>query len=265
VVGAARYDRLLCDAPTPADLWGDYATVTSPIGTVVVAMVDKQLTGMSTLLDEGVIAQFGHDNRGLHYAVGVMRDGSRSAIDLFLVQGEHTLGRLNVSLIPGSYPAPAVLTTKPYGLWPGYRKAGYTGLFYGGNEEVGFYDNPSGGACCVLWRRFGGREAVILDVCPASSDALFPFAEVRAEASIPAVRAAIVVESPNVTGWTCTWDTGGSCFGTGAQVIRDPAGSGRSFLAYFPGAFSRNGDRVTVTAYDGEMVLGEITLDVRPA
>jgi hypothetical protein len=275
-VGASTSSRLLCDAPAPAGLWGHYATVSTPIGTVLVAMVDRQLTSMSTLFYEGVIAQLGSDptNQELYYAVGVVHNlgGSDSSkgLDLFLMEGENTLGRANVSLTAGPHPAPTVVTTAPYGIWPGYRKAGYTGLFYGGNEDVGFYDNPSGdGIRCVLWRRFGGpQEGVILDVCPPPADAVFPFAEVRAEGPIPtAVRAAIVVDAPRVTRWTCTWDTGGACFfyGTDAQVIHDPAGSSRSFLAYFPGAFPRNGDRMTVTAYDGETTLGQITLDVQPA
>lgn len=274
-VGSTTSDKLLCDAPPPAGLWGDYATVSTPIGTVVVAMVDPVLTDMKTLFAEGVFPQFGADPHegGRHYAVGVIHNlggaSASSPLDLFLMQGENTLGRAPVSLAAGPHPAPKVVTTGVYGTWPGYRKAGYTGLFWGGNEDVGFYDNPSGdGTRCVLWRRFGGpREGTILDVCPPPADAVFPFAEVRTEAGTNGggVRAAIVVDTPTMTRWTCTWDTGNSCFGSAGMTIVDPAGSGRSFLAYFPGAFTRQGDRVTITAYDGSRTLSQITLDVQPA
>ena len=274
-VGDFTSGRLLCNAPAPAGLWGDYAIVKAPTATLMVGMADRQVTGLSALMYEGVVGQLGADpsDPALYYAVGQIKNlggaDPRNGFDVFLTQDENTLGRARVSLEAGSHPAPPIVTTAPYGVWKGYRKAGYTGFFYGGNEDVGFYDNPSGdGTRCVLWRRFGGsNEGMILDICPRSADAIFPFAEMRSEGpTSSAVRAAIVVDAPRVTRWTCTWDTGGACFyGMDAQTIRDPGGSGRSFLAYFPGAFQRNGDRMTVTAYDGETIVGQITLDVLPA
>ena len=272
--GSSTTGRLLCDASAPTRLWGQYAIVTTPIGRVVVAMADGQLTGMTTLFGDGVFPKFGADPTGdpLHYAVGVIQNlggaSPEAGLDLFLRQGENTLGRAHISLAPGPHPVPEVVTAKPYGSWPGYRKAGYTGLFWGGNEDVGFYDNTAGdGTRCVLWRRFGGpQEGVILDVCPPPADAIFPFAELRTEGSITdLVRPAVVVDAP-VSRLTCTWDSGAGCVfsGSGAQVMADPAGSGRSFVAYFPGAFQRHGDRMTVTAYNGETTLGQITLAVQP-
>ena len=269
--------RLLCDTPAATGLWGRYAIVDSPIGWVVVAMVDRRLTAIATLFGGGVVdSAFGADpvNQHLFYAVGVIQNLGGSSpdkgVDLFLLQGENTLGRAPISLAAGPHEAPNVVTAAPYGSWANYRKAGYTGLFWGGNEDVGFYDSPSGdGTRCVLWRRFGGpREGVILDVCPASADAVIPFGELWTEpgTNSQAVRAAVVVDAPNITRWGCTWDGDSSCFFAGhdAQVMVDPAGSGRSFLAYFPGAFTRHGDRMTVTLYDNERILTQITLTVQP-
>ena len=275
-LGPSTSERLLCDAPSPANLWGEYATVITPTAMAVVGMIDPQVTGLSALMYGGVIAQVGADpsTPGLSYAVGVIENlgggNPRNGFDLFLRQGEHTLGRARVSLDAGQHPAPPVVTTAPYGVWPGYSKAGYTGFWFGGNEDLGFYDNPSGdGSRCLLWRRLGGTpEAMLLDVCPPASDAVFRFAELRDEGPLPgSVRAAIVVKAPGATRWACTWDTGEPCAfgGTETTMIRDPAGSGLSFLPYFPGAFRRGGDRMTVTVYDGQTVLGEITLDVLPA
>src|SRR5207237_3932222 len=75
-VGTFTAGRLRCDASAPAGLWGAYATVATPIGTVLVAMVDQKVTGVSTLFADGVIARFGADptDRGLHYAVGVVHN-----------------------------------------------------------------------------------------------------------------------------------------------------------------------------------------------
>jgi hypothetical protein len=272
--GTSVTGSLLCDAAPPATLWGDYATVATPIGTVLVAMVDPKVTGLSSIFGGGITAQTGPDPKDatLHYAVGVAGNlggaDTSQGWDLFLMGGENTLGRAVVSLETGPHAPPTIVTTKPYGVWPGYHKAGYTGLFYGGNEDVGFYDNPSGdGSRCVLWRRFGGaREGMILDVCPPVNDSIYPFAEVRDEGPIPGnVRVAVVVATPNVTRWTCAWDTGAECLvsGSGAQVIHDSTGS-LSFLAYFPGAFPRHGDHLTVTAYNGDSTLGSISLDVLP-
>lgn len=275
-IGASVSDRLLCDAASPADFWGDYATVITPTAMAVVGMVDRQVTGLSALMYEGVIAQVGADpsNPGLVYAVGVIKNlggvNPRNGFDLFLRQGENTLGRAHISLDPGQHPAPPVMTTPPYGIWPGYSKVSSTGFWFGGNEDLGFYDNPSGdGSRCVLWRRLGGSpEAMLLDVCPSASDTVFRFAELRVEGPLPhLVRAAIVINAPRMTRWTCTWDNGDPCafYGTEAMVLHDPAGSGLSFLPYFPGAFGRGGDRMTLTVYDGQTALGEIVLDVLPA
>ena len=104
----------------------------------------------------------------------------------------------DISLDPGQHPAPPVMTTPPYGIWPGYSKVSSTGFWFGGNEDLGFYDNPSGdGSRCVLWRRLGGSpEAMLLDVCPSASDTVFRFAELRVEGPLPhLVRAAIVINA----------------------------------------------------------------------
>lgn len=273
-VGAHTSGSLLCNAPSPEGFWGRYAIVDTPIGQVVVAMVGGRLTAMKSAFADGVSPKFGVDPTGqdLHHAVGVVKNlggvNPSQGLDLFLMEGGQTLARANVSLVAGQYETATVVTTAPYGSWVGYRKAGYTGYFWGGNEDVGFYDNPSGdGSRCLLWRRFGGmREGVIADVCPPPTDTLFAFAELRDEPGSNGygVRATVVVDAPAMTHWSCSWDTNASCAFTG-QIVKDPAGGARSFLAYFPGAFKRDGHRMTITAWDGQRALGEITVDVQPA
>src|SRR5438552_11435929 len=44
-----------------------------------------------------------------------------------------------------------------------------------------------------------------------------------------------------------------------------PPGRGGPSSRYFPGEFPRNGNRLTVTAYDGNRMLSQITFDVVPA
>lgn len=273
-VGANTTGSLLCNAPSPQGLFGRYAIAETPIGPIVVAMVDARPTDMKGMFGDGVIPKFGADptEQDLHYAVGVVKNlggGSPSkGLDLFLMEGENTLARANVSLAPGQYEAATLVTTAPYGSWAGYRKAGYAGYFWGGNEDVGFYDDPSGdGSRCLLWRRFGGmREGVIADICPPPTDTVFAFAELRDEPGSNGygVRPTVVVDAPAITRWTCTWDTNNPCAFTG-QILKDPAGSARSLLAYFPGAFKKDGNRMTITAWDGQRSLGEITVDVQPA
>lgn len=265
--------RLLCDATAEGQLWGPYATIATPLGPMVVAMVDARVSDLGTLFGGGIGAKLARDPRdqALHYAVGVIGNlgGGRpeDGLDLFLMDAAHTLGRTVVSVTTGDHPAPDVVTAPPYGTWPGYTRAGYTGFFWGGNEDVGFYDDPSGGNHrCVLWRRFGGpAEAVIADECPPPTDTLFPFAQVRTEPqTAELVRPAVVVDSPDATSWSCTWDTGEPC-GFSGTVIADPAGSGRSLLGYFPGAFPRRGDQLTITVSADTRTLGTITVPVRPA
>jgi hypothetical protein len=269
IAGATRATDLLCNASPPFGLWGGYAAVSTPLGPMVVALVDPAVTGVETLMGQGFTGKVAADpaDSALHYAAGVLRD-----VGIFLKGGDNTLGRTAINSSPGPHPAPDVVTTAPYGARPGYRKAGYTGFVWGGNEEVGFYDAPAAdGTRCLLWRRFGGsHEGVVLDVCPGATDNRFPLARLLSEAPMATdlVRPAVLVDAPRVTGWSYSWDAAPSS-PTGAsgplppeygQVFADPAQPGRFFLGYFPGAIGRQGTELTVTAYDGPTVVGTVTV-----
>lgn len=278
---------LLCDAAPvpPGAILGDLITFNTPIGRAVVAVVHPSIDGWSTTPSLAQQRQAAPDpavQRGAYAYVGGLLGGPvgpNASATLFFRQGDNTVARSSVALGEGIVrPGQSVTkTAMPYGVWPGYRMAGTTGFFWGGNEEVGFYDGPNG-VRCLLYRRLGGdSEAVILDLCtPKLATQAIPYAELLPpDTGMAAGRTVVpnsgilvvLVDGLPVTGWRCKLSSGAACGGssggpTRTPVIHDPAGSGRSMLGYFPGSLNF-GDATTVTVFplEGTRVLAELVLE----
>lgn len=278
---------LLCDAApvAPGSILGDLITFNTPIGRAVVAVVHPSIDGWSTspyLIRQSKVAPdpVAH-RRAYAYAGGLLvaPPPLNGSVTLYLRQGDNTVARSSFAVGEGVVPPGQSIThtAMPYGVWPGYRMAGTTGFFWGGNEEVGFYDGPNG-VRCLLYRRLGGdSEAVILDLCaPRSTTESILYAKLLPpDTGMPAGRPVVsdsgilvvLVDGLAVTGWRCEVNPGGVCGGSSGgpmrtPVIHDPAGSGRSMLGNFPGSL-KFGDAATVTVFplDGTRVLAELVLE----
>jgi hypothetical protein len=244
VVGQWKQDSVLCDARPAPKLIGDVAALNTPLGRIVVAVVDPSVTALDPGVGTPGRAARHPDDPALAYAAAPAGAGESGHLpELMLHSDEHTIGRILLPVKAGLI-TPAemtIMTDKPYGRWPGYRKAGYTGLFFGGNQVVGFYDGP-GDRTCVLYRRLGSRwEEVLVDACPerAPNDplafaALVPTPPLDTPAPETPYILLAVTDRP-VSQWQCRLPSSASCGGDHHDVFADPSGSGRTALAQFIG------------------------------
>lgn len=283
-----RSERVLCGAApaAPGQVVGDLITFNTPIGRAVVAIVEPKVEawGASPYQQQhGPAFKDPTPSRAAYgYAAGTGRaigGGSTSSMQLFFSVGENIIARTSFAIGDKTVSPGQSLTTtdKPYGTWPGYRRAGTTGFYYGGNEEFGFYDGTDGGRC-VLFRRLGGDpEAMLFDICgPRSPDRPIAAATI-VPAGPPYSNPVLVVlaDGLQVVRWTCTTASGTSCgatapgssasFGREAQLSADPAGTGRQLIGSFPGwAADLAGSKdVTVTLYAaGDKQVGKVTIPV---
>lgn len=283
-----RSERVLCGAAPAAlgQVVGDLITFNTPIGRAVVAIVEPKVEawGASPYQQQhGPAFQDPTPARAAYgYAAGTgqaIGGGPASSMQLFFSVGENIIARTSFAIGDKTVSPGQSLTTtdKPYGTWPGYRRAGTTGFYYGGNEEFGFYDGTDGGRC-VLFRRLGGDpEAMLFDVCgPRSADRPIARATI-VPAGPPYSNPVLVVlaDGLQVVRWTCTTASGASCgatapsssafFSREAQLVADPAGTGRQLIGSFPGwaADLAGAKEVTVTLYAaGDRQVGQVTIPV---
>lgn len=261
VVGGRVHGSLLCGAKPAESIHGDLVSLDTSIGRMVVVVVDPSVTGFAAYPQAGgrinLRGAAGPDRQvdAMAYAAGEV-GGSGVSTQLIIEAGAQRPAKLTVPPASGVVPAGAVevKTTGPYGVWPGYRKAGFTGFLFAGNQEVGFYDGP-GDKPCLLYRRFTGpAEALLLDQCGAGAKA-FPsnsFAELlpTGVASFERYFLPAIVSDVPLTSWRCELSTGRAC--GGAELLADPKGSGRTFLFTFAGLFELPpGGTMTAVLLDG--------------
>lgn len=260
VVGPWSQGSLLCGArPAPAGgSIGSLVALDTPIGRVVVAVVEPSVTALAPEVgDRGRVGAH-PANPAVAYAVARPGAGEGGRLpELAVVVGADRVARvfLPVKVGPIDRTELTFVTTPPYGTWPGYRFGDYTGLFFGGNQEVGFYDGRNG-ATCVLYRRFGGpHEEVIADLCPARDDERAVVATRLVPVPIgtpePGYMILAVTDRP-VASWQCERVTGEPC-GGGTRVVADPKGTGRHALVQWvewvtPGPH----DRIVLVLADGQ-------------
>jgi hypothetical protein len=281
-----RSERVLCGAAPAATgkVVGDLITFNTPVGRAIVAIVEPRVEAWGPMgYQQQHVAAFKDPSPGRSayaYAVNANRMiGTAGSMQLFFSIGENVIARTSFAVGDKAVPPGQSLTTtdKPYGIWPGYRRAGTTGFYYGGNEEFGFYDGADGGRC-VLFRRLGGDpEAMLFDLCaPRSTDRPVAAAKII-PAGPPYANPMLVVlaDGLQVVRWTCTTSSGTSCgatapsptghFGRESQLTADPAGSGRQLLGSFPGwtADLAGAKDVTVTLFAaGDQQVGKVTIPV---
>jgi hypothetical protein len=279
-----RSERVLCGAAPAAAgaVVGDLITFNTPIGRAVVAIVEPRVEawGASPYQQQhGPAFRDPTPSRAAYgYAAGTSRTigSTNSSMQLFFSVGENVIARTSFALGDKTVSPGQSLTTtdKPYGTWPGYRRAGTTGFYYGGNEEFGFFD---GGGRCVLYRRLGGEpEAMLFEVCAPRSDRPIASATI-VPAGPPYANPMLVVvaDGLQVVRWTCTTSAGASCgasapssggfFSRETQLAADPAGSGRQLIGSFPGwaADLAGAKDVTVTLFAaGDKPVGKVTIPV---
>lgn len=261
VAGEKVHGPLLCGSGRATSVVGDVVTLDTPAGRMAVAVVDPTVTGFAAYPQGpgrlGLLGEAGTDPTptGLTYAAGEIGAAGVTS-QLVIAAGVQTPAKVTLPAANGPIPAGSVdiTTSGPYGVWPGYRRAGLTGFVFGGNQEVGFYDGP-GGRPCLLYRRFTGpAERLLIDQCAARdaypSDA---FAELlpAGVANFEQYFLTAVVSDVPVTSWRCELSTGELC--TGTQLYADPKGSGRTFLYTFAGLHRLPlGSTLTAVVLDGQ-------------
>jgi hypothetical protein len=286
-VSTFHTDPLLCGSGPAAagQVVGDLVSFDTPIGAGVLAIVEPSVERWGTSPYSSQFLAVVHDplpgRSGFAYAVTAKAMTGLGTGKLWYGIGENVIGRTsyvsssrNVTIPPGQS---LTTTDRPYGVWPGYRWAGSTGFYWGGNEELGFYDGPGSGAGrCLLFRRLGGDpEAMLLDRCasataPANATKgivaadLLPVPEAMRTAAGPGDRLLVVLtDGLAVKGWRCEVpSTGSSCGGVAvssgsppppgpgsrqSQLLTDPApGSGRQAVGTFPSPMPSYGDAPSV-------------------
>lgn len=272
VVGPWVQGSLLCAAEPATRLIGDVTAVDTPIGRMVVAVVDPSVTSINPVV--GLPGKAGPDRitSTISYAAAQAGAGAGGHLpELLLASGDNTIARVILPAKTGLIrPAEmTVVNTPPYGRWDGYRGAGYAGLFFGGNQEVGFYDGP-GDTTCILYRRLGSRwEELLADACPARQpDRAVAFARLVPTPVDGPEKSYIVVAVTDrpVTGWRCELPGGAHC-GGGTQVTPDPKGSGRIALTQFADmATPRGASRITLVLVNGteEVARDEVDVPIDP-
>jgi hypothetical protein len=239
-VGGRITSSLLCDAPPTTRPIGDVAVLDAGQSQrLLVAVADPAVTrfegypreGGATSLDTAAVA-VDPDHEQPTYLAGIVT--APGPTDLLILSPPHTLADLVLPTGVGSVAASSVElhTDGPYGRWPGYRKAGSTGYWYGGVQEVGFYDGPEG-RTCALYRRFGRPEQLLADLCP-SMPAEPGIADARlvvddAASSALRLQPVLVVDGP-ATGWRCELSDGRAC-PINPLFLADPKGTGRAMGA----------------------------------
>lgn len=287
-----RSERVLCNAKAaePGRVLGEVITFNTPIGRALVGIVEPRIEtwGASPYQQQHAPAYRdpAPERADYGYAAGVLRtmSGGNSSLQLFLAIGENVVARSALAVGDAAIPPGQSLTTTkaPYGLWPGYRRAGTTGFYWGGNEEFGFYDGGDGGRC-VLYRRLGGDpEAMLFDVCApratsgiAAASFVPPAPPYATLDGWPSPMLVVVADGLQVVRWTCTTPAGKTCgatspspngmFGRGAQLATDPAGSGRQLIGWFPDAMPdlEGAREVTVALYAaGDKQVARTTIPV---
>jgi hypothetical protein len=239
------YAGLLCGAASTKKPIGDLVVVDIGGQRAVVAVAAPTVTGLTTQVGQpsGSVTGLDPSRSGVSYVGAVLAAGS-SGVNLLVQNGDNSVARIVVPDKAGAVAAAKVtqVDAKPYGTWPGYKKAGYTGLYWGGHQDIGFYDG-AGGVRCVLYRRFGGdAERVLADACPAkSAGAPVPLAVlIPTKSGDPRWFHILAVADVPVDGYTCQVPSGASC-GTGGSPdtppspVRapDPTGSGRTAFGEF--------------------------------
>ena len=268
VVGPWRQGSLLCGARPATDLLGDLIAVDTPVGRLVVTVVEPSVTGILPAV--GMPGHVGPDPAAptTVYAAGPAGTGQGGHLpEILLMSGDNTVARVLLPVKTGLIPPTemTVVTDAPYGRWPGYRKAGYAGLFYGGNQEVGFYDGASG-TTCVLYRRLGSRwEGMLAEACRSrDADRAVAYATL-VPVPVPDPPQSYIVlalTDRTVTGWRCELPQGGEC-GRSAQVSADPGGTGWTALTQFADMVTTNGaDRITVVLLRDGVEVGRADVPV---
>lgn len=273
VAGSRVHGSLLCGSGPTTAVVGDLVALETAIGRMVVAVASPTVTGFDAYSqaaggrepNSGQAAADPLGVAGLAYVAGTVGGGGAPS-ELVMAAGEQTPAKVIVPVADGAFRAAElkVKTSAPYGVWPGYRRAGLTGFVFAGNQEVGFYDGP-GGVRCLLYRRFTGpAERLLADQCPAPPGPQPPFAAYAellpaGVANFERVYLPALVTDLRVTGWRCELSTGATC--GSAQVHADPKGSGRTFLYSFAGLFQLPpGATLTAVLLDGQTEVGRVEL-----
>ena len=275
---------LLCGSGPAADhkIVGDLVTFETPNGRTVVAIVEPRIESWGVTPYQVGFVPTVHDRlpgrSAFAYAVGDGRNPLNSGSKLFFGIGENVVAKTRFAMVDGTIPPGQSLTTtdKPYGLWSGYRRAGTTGYYWGGNEEFGFYDGDGGR--CLLYRRIDGDpESMLFDICAPTRDGqgvayakLLPIPAEMKTTGGSGRNLVVLFDGPKVAAWQCTFGAGQSCgrfgssgqspgFGRAAQLAIDPSGSGRQVIGTFPEPLPTYGDSPSVTIWMYDAAGAEIT------
>lgn len=266
---------------------GDLVSFETPIGRAIVAIVEPSVEGwaLTPYLQQAspVIRDPlpGRDAYG--YATGPMKGTWPNGASLYFGVEENVIARTRFAVVDGTIrPGQSLTSTsKPYGTWPQYRRAGTTGFYWGGNEEVGMYDGAGGR--CLLYRRLGGDpEAVLLDLC-APGDGEHPIAFAHLLPVPPEMRTGdsatrllvVMADGLKVASWTCETaseprDCGRrtnvgppSGFSRDSQILEDRSGSGRQVIGHFPNPlYFPTAKTATIILRDAsDREVGRVTLD----
>lgn len=252
-VNTVRHRDLLCSAARPSGLVGDGHTLATDIGRLFVGLTDGTPDGALTMppATSGVGAD--QEDPGLGYAVLGVADGRPT--DAILTESDAPTAHITVPAVTGPVSRDRLQprTGAPYERLRSYARVAYTGLWYGGQEIVGFYDGADGRRC-VRWGRYGGSdERILADSCaagPGGESAIVYAAVVRDSTERPGYRAIAVATAPAAT-VECSR---GACAGgfDGGPAKSDPSGSGLIVAAGpFASTFDLSPDEViTVIARD---------------
>lgn len=174
--GGVTTKELLCNQQPASAPVGALATVPAGGNRVAVAVVQPDVTGMTSMP---------HGSGGFFYDAQVAKDPTRAdvsylagvvspqSMSMLVRVDPHTVSRVEVPAENRTYRAGELkqITGHPYGRWPGYRPGGSTGLYWGGDQVLGFYDGEAGKPC-VLYRRLGGdAERMLAEGCPVADAA----------------------------------------------------------------------------------------------
>lgn len=263
-------DALLCGAPAAQTHVGRLAVVDTPEGRIAVAVVDPSVSAFDPLPQTGgrIWANSGQAaadvaEPGMAYGAGIISDRD-GAVELLIESGEDKIAGLTIPRARGTFEASNlnVRTSAPYGRRPGYRMGTRAGLFWGGHQQLGFYDDDARNRCVLFARFLGPNERTLFDGCPAS------------DASRPAVLATlvatgvpdrdqyvqtVVISDSGIDGFRCRLPSGEDC-SSSTTVATDPAGSGRTVVVEFASdIFIGEHDHVILTLLRAGAEVGEVT------
>jgi hypothetical protein len=247
---------LLCDAPAADRPFGaSHAVAAGDNVLAMVSVVEPRVTAIAQWNEmiassSRVVAD--PARAGISYAVSLQPTGGMNPIQMFAAVGTNHIAVMDVPKAPGPLSGAALnqRTDKPYGIWPGYRKVGISGFYWGGMQDYGFYDGPNGIAC-VLYRRLGAsEEKMFADACPAKDAARpVPFATLSADRRDGSGGwRFLAVSDVLIDAYSCARPDGSSCTPGEPHIYPDPGGSGRYVACEFLSIIDDQGaDHLTFT------------------